>query len=392
MLRRRTSRCLPPEALVARVEARALAVRRTDDASGSALSAILFDRDRVDHLDDLSQRPQRLRGSKLLWVDIDRCTGDSADEVARAFDLHDLCRERLAKSGGRAVFHDHGRYIHLTTYTPSEDDEDEQLIAVECVVGENWVITAHDRPVPVLEEFAERVSGSGDTGVLDGPVFLATLLEWVLNAYSSRSSVWSSASRTSTSSAMRGESRPSRATSSTSSRCGARSGPCAARWRLTARHSWRSPSGAGSARERRVGRARFGPYSAVSSRPCRRRATRARRSSGSFDVLIARTGHRTNDIMKVLTLTSVILLPGALIAGLMGMNFKVGLFEMSWLFYVVLAVIVLIAPLTVGIREAAATGSDRSERVEADVDRDDRGARGPGGVPGRPARSLLRRQ
>jgi Mg2+ and Co2+ transporter CorA len=31
--------------------------------------------------------------------------------------------------------------------------------------------------------------------------------------------------------------------------------------------------------------------------------------------------------MKVLTLTSVILLPGALIAGVMGMNFKVGVFE-----------------------------------------------------------------
>ena len=48
---------------------------------------------------------------------------------------------------------------------------------------------------------------------------------------------------------------------------------------------------------------------------------------GSFDVLIARGGHRTNEIMKVLTLTSVILLPGALIAGVMGMNFKVGLFD-----------------------------------------------------------------
>ena len=69
---------------------------------------------------------------------------------------------------------------------------------------------------------------------------------------------------------------------------------------------------------------------------------------GSFDVLIARTGHRTNDIMKVLTLASVILLPGALIAGVMGMNFKVGLFDASWLFYVVLAVIVLVAPVTVG--------------------------------------------
>jgi Mg2+ and Co2+ transporter CorA len=48
---------------------------------------------------------------------------------------------------------------------------------------------------------------------------------------------------------------------------------------------------------------------------------------GSFDVLIARGGHRTNETMKVLTLVSVILLPGALIAGVMGMNFRVGLFR-----------------------------------------------------------------
>ena len=70
---------------------------------------------------------------------------------------------------------------------------------------------------------------------------------------------------------------------------------------------------------------------------------------GSFDVLIARTGHRTNHIMKVLTLTSVILLPGALIAGWMGMNFKVGLFEASWMFYVVLGLTLAFAPIAVGV-------------------------------------------
>jgi magnesium transporter len=70
---------------------------------------------------------------------------------------------------------------------------------------------------------------------------------------------------------------------------------------------------------------------------------------GSFDVLIARGGHHTNQIMKVLTLTSVILLPGALLAGVMGMNFKVGLFSYTWLFWVVLATIVAIAPATVGV-------------------------------------------
>jgi Mg2+ and Co2+ transporter CorA len=53
--------------------------------------------------------------------------------------------------------------------------------------------------------------------------------------------------------------------------------------------------------------------------------------------------------MKVLTLTSVILLPGALIAGVMGMNFKVGLFDEPMLFWVVVGLIALIAPVTVGL-------------------------------------------
>ena len=53
--------------------------------------------------------------------------------------------------------------------------------------------------------------------------------------------------------------------------------------------------------------------------------------------------------MKVLTLASVTLLPGAVIAGVMGMNFKVGLFELTWAFYVVLAVMTAIAILTVGV-------------------------------------------
>ena len=70
---------------------------------------------------------------------------------------------------------------------------------------------------------------------------------------------------------------------------------------------------------------------------------------GSFDVLIARGGHQTNQIMKVLTLTSVILLPGALLAGVMGMNFKVGLFDNPSLFWVVIAAIIAVAPLTIGI-------------------------------------------
>jgi Mg2+ and Co2+ transporter CorA len=68
---------------------------------------------------------------------------------------------------------------------------------------------------------------------------------------------------------------------------------------------------------------------------------------GSFDVLLTRTGHRTNEIMKVLTLASVLFLPGALLAGVLGMNFEVGLFDHAGLFWVVVAAIVAVAAATV---------------------------------------------
>ena len=45
----------------------------------------------------------------------------------------------------------------------------------------------------------------------------------------------------------------------------------------------------------------------------------------------------------------MILLPGALLAGVMGMNFKVGLFKNTSLFWVVIGVIIAIAPATFAI-------------------------------------------
>ena len=77
--------------------------------------AILFDRDQVEQLDHLSERPRRLKGPKLLWVDIDREDDSRVQDVGVAFGLDDATRERLATSGSKPVFQDHGRYIHVTT-------------------------------------------------------------------------------------------------------------------------------------------------------------------------------------------------------------------------------------------------------------------------------------
>ena len=239
---------------------------------------ILFDRDQVERLNDIADRPKRLRRSELLWVDVDRGSEEDARRVAETFGLDRETRACLETSKDRAIFRDHGRYIHVTTYAPHEDDEGE-LISLECVVGERWVVTAHDEPIPVLEEFAERVSGSGNTGSLDGPGFLAALLEWVLGSYSAAFERIEHRLEDFDVHAMRGDGDADKdierliadAARGRESPARARSSPLSARVA--------DASGARSARRPRTPASSFSRCFNASSRPCKRHVTRARRSS-----------------------------------------------------------------------------------------------------------------
>jgi magnesium transporter len=309
--------------------------------------AILFERDQVRHLDDIADRPRRLSGSKLLWVDVDRESEERTAEIANAFELDEVTSARLVSSEARAIFQDRGRYIHVTTYAPHTDEPGE-LMSLECVVGENWVITAHDEPIPVLEEFAERVSGSGDTGSLDGPGFLATLLEWVLGSYTAAFERIEQRLEEFDIQAMRGDGKAERdierlveMRQEVGKLRRALAGHRSALVSLT--HPELEALGDHESSE--LFRSLLKRFEATMQE-----ARDAREAIvGSFDVLIARGGHRTNEIMKVLTLASVILLPGALLAGVMGMNFKVGLFDEAALFWVVVAAILAIAPIAIGL-------------------------------------------
>ena len=62
---------------------------------------------------------------------------------------------------------------------------------------------------------------------------------------------------------------------------------------------------------------------------------------GSFDILMSRTGQRTNDVMKVLTIASVVILPSTLIAGVLGMNFHPPFFDSPNLFWAALGLMAL---------------------------------------------------
>ena len=70
---------------------------------------------------------------------------------------------------------------------------------------------------------------------------------------------------------------------------------------------------------------------------------------GAFDVYMATSAQRTNDVMKALTILSAILLPAVVLAGVMGMNFKIGFFDSPGNFWLAVGAMVTLAVAVLGI-------------------------------------------
>ena len=64
---------------------------------------------------------------------------------------------------------------------------------------------------------------------------------------------------------------------------------------------------------------------------------------GTFDIHMGRAAQDANDVMKVLTLLSAVLLPAVVLAGVMGMNFKLPFFDEPGNFWIVVAAMVVFA-------------------------------------------------
>jgi magnesium transporter len=244
-------------------------------------------------------------------------------------------------------FHDACDFVRVALRAPI-DNGSSNVANVTCIVGDHWALTAHDKPVAVLDELAELAVGSGPTGQLTGPTFLAMLFEWVMNGYSKSFEQIEEELETIDERAMRG-------LGSAESHIE----PLVALMRRTGRlrrdlASHRTAllaltqpelEALGDEQEAERFRRLLDQFDTAMQTARDARASVV----SSFDVLIARTGHTTNEIMKVLTLASVILLPGTLLAGVLGMNFKVGLFAHPELFWVVIALMIGVALVTLTV-------------------------------------------
>jgi magnesium transporter len=318
--------------------------------TGPRIEGRLFDGSGRDH--DVAVTPAVVKGlgaKQTLWVDVSGPDQSVVDRLASLFGLRVESVRALRERNGHphvAVFDD---YLQLSVVAVQVETGEDSVDAVDLglIAGPNFVVTFHREPVAFLEAFREHLRGDTSIGLADGPAFLSALLDWLLTGYfqvvdgleleadeldnralhprSEKDLLADLVRLRRRISAVRRRLAPHREVFAALTRpelAGLGDADDTVHFRALADRLERTIDSVDNARELIL---------------------------GSFDVHMTRTAQRTNDVMKVLTLATVVLLPGSVIAGVMGMNFRVGFFENPTFFWIVLVAMAVIAGATIAV-------------------------------------------
>ncbi|HEY3336361.1 MAG TPA: CorA family divalent cation transporter [Candidatus Limnocylindrales bacterium] len=285
-----------------------------------------FDADRTDEvleLDDALASPPSER--QLLWLDI---TGEMPDDLAprlaKAFDLDDATAAALATPGQKPSIRINGDSLRITVVAQPDPNHPRRSPWLSVVAVPNAVLTHHLQPIGYLDDLDALVEADTAYGLLDSESFLATLLHATVTSYHHAVDTIEEDVEQLDDRSLRDRHRDRLL----EDLVGVRARIADLR-RLLARHRFvysalegvvmKAPDGDGKGAAALSGVA--GHYADAMT------AVEGARDLvlGSFNVYMTRTAQRTNDTMKILTLVTVLLLPGSLVAGLLGMNVVVPL-------------------------------------------------------------------
>ena len=283
---------------------------------------------------------------QMLWIDADLGSTESLAPLWTQLGITDQINQ-LDRGPDRPKLVHHNGLMQLNV-SVVRDEPEFRAIPLHCLVGTNWIATIHDGDLDLVDEFNKPFHGETDLGGLSGPAFLSLVLDWQLNSYfKSIEDVQAEVDQLDEELLQTSPDEDDLLSRLLGLRRSVR------RLRQTLA-SHRDVLGLLSHPESDavVGSAAAHNYLRLAERLERALDavdTTREMIVGSFDIFMSRTAQTTNDIMKRLTIVSVLLLPAVVIAGIMGMNFKVGIFDRAWMFWVTLSVMVSLATATLVI-------------------------------------------
>lgn len=307
------------------------------------INALLSRGDGSDESLDLAAWDGReIADDELLWIDLSEPSDEEIGRVAAVLGLEPETSDVLRSAAGEPSVAVHGDAVEVMVRAPGPKLSG-RAVDLQVLVGSGWVVTNHQHDIPFLREHREKIQDQREVGMLSSVEFLAGLLEWHVDVFLRAAEQLELEVEKLDDAALRTE-------RDLVHRLVAMRRRIAHVRRILTPH-----------REvyAELTRPEFLPQlderEAHALAGAERRLERAvdaianarEMLIGTFDVHMTRTAQRTNDIMKVLTLASVILLPSVVLAGVMGMNFRVPFFEEPNLFWVVVGIMAVLGVGTV---------------------------------------------
>ena len=314
------------------------------------VSAYLFDQRQGARVEDWVGALHGLNKNQILWIDMVDASKDETVDVLDALDLGTTAELKLGDPERRPCVEQFERHLRVTAVAVSETERDPALerIVIDCFLGSNWILTVHGADIAVLDDFRGVAEGKGEVGLLDAPSFLTRLSEWVitsyLRAFDEIEETLDEIDVEAIAHASKDLEEQLEVLGEARRRVGRLRRTLAPHREVfaTLSHSEFDSLSSEASAERFLALTARVDAALASARDVRDGI------ASSFDVLIVGTEHRTSEIVKVLTLASILLLPGALLAGMAGMNVNISAhtFVYSPLFWVVVTAIILIAIAT----------------------------------------------
>jgi magnesium transporter len=244
--------------------------------------------------------------------------------------------DRLADEIGRAGLTRTEKWLHLTLQAVEPDDGDPPRLVrreIDLLAGRNVVLTLHTGPAAAVDRFIDTLAGETRLGALTAAGLLSSLVDEVIVGYFALAEMIEREVDELDQRALHGRRREDILSAIVSVR--QRVGLIR---RTLAPH--RDALAALSRPEMRVEETVGQPWSGLTGRLDGAIAAIDRLRDallGTYDIHMGRVSQRSNDVMKILTLLSAVLLPAVVLAGVMGMNFAMPFFKDTTNFYLVVA-------------------------------------------------------
>jgi magnesium transporter len=290
-----------------------------------------------------------LNERQLLWVDVEHDDQGPPQELATTLGLdpRDMAARSDEASGRPRIRRSEERLIVTLHALEPDDGKPPKLVRreVELLAGRNLVVTIHEGPIQALDRFVRELDGETRVGALTAADLLSSLADEVIAGYFRIVELIEREIDELDQRALRADPEDDVLTAIVA----LRRRVSVVRRPITQHRDALAALGRPEMQvEDLIGQ----PWGGLGDRLERAiDAVESLRDAllGTYEVYMGRAAQHANDTMKALTVLSAVLLPAVVLAGIMGMNFKLGFFDDPTNVWFVFVAMVLLAIAILGV-------------------------------------------